>query len=414
MKTCPGCGQTLELGAFNFKDRARGQTHTSCRTCTRKYFRDYYAANRERYIQRTRRRNEQERQANRKRLLDYLAEHPCVDCSETDPVVLQFDHSEPDAKMYEIGELLRRRFPWHKIQLEIAKCVVRCANCHQRRTAKQFGWYRLRSAEQAPVAQRIERRSSEPKVGGSIPSGRASVARLTACQLSLVLRLRRLATLAAVLLVIALATALWPWTATTAHAAINPTDAAPANAPAPTTEDETCLLGRAPPLLPQMLALVAILGHQATGEPLECVRPNFDNGDLLQQTSTGLLIYRTFTGMAIFTNGWTHWGLGPDGLVTWHGSGLDPPWVEVAWLGRAAGGGPAVVVAQTSPGAMCAIEYRTPVGSGSRALGLEPRQADAEGFVRWMWRIGPSTRSGTAQVTVTCDGASVSEPLTID
>ena len=29
------------------------------------------------------------------------------------------------------------------LKQEIAKCEVVCANCHRRRTAKQFGWYRL-------------------------------------------------------------------------------------------------------------------------------------------------------------------------------------------------------------------------------------------------------------------------------
>jgi hypothetical protein len=28
------------------------------------------------------------------------------------------------------------------LKAEIAKCQVRCANCHRRRTAAQFGWWR--------------------------------------------------------------------------------------------------------------------------------------------------------------------------------------------------------------------------------------------------------------------------------
>ena len=48
-------------------------------------------------------------------LLDYLSAAPCVDCGERDPVVLDFDHVGP----------------------EIARCEVRCANCHRRRTIVQ-------------------------------------------------------------------------------------------------------------------------------------------------------------------------------------------------------------------------------------------------------------------------------------
>jgi hypothetical protein len=36
---------------------------------------------------------------------------------------------------------------WARIEREIAKCSVRCANCHRRRTAQMFGYWRA-SAEQ--------------------------------------------------------------------------------------------------------------------------------------------------------------------------------------------------------------------------------------------------------------------------
>jgi hypothetical protein len=42
-----------------------------------------------------------------------------------------------------VTERLQHGMGWRTIEAEIAKCVVRCANDHRRRTARQFGWYRL-------------------------------------------------------------------------------------------------------------------------------------------------------------------------------------------------------------------------------------------------------------------------------
>ena len=63
--------------------------------------------------------------------------------SETDPVVLDFDHRDEKEKKYNISEMvLRFQKAWVTIEEEIEKCDIRCANCHRRRTAKQFNWYK--------------------------------------------------------------------------------------------------------------------------------------------------------------------------------------------------------------------------------------------------------------------------------
>lgn len=77
--------------------------------------------------------------------MDFFADHPCVDCGETDPLVLEFDHLRD--KCFNIGTGLRT-YTWHAIVDEIAKCEVVCANCHRRRTARTLGFAR------AAVAQR--------------------------------------------------------------------------------------------------------------------------------------------------------------------------------------------------------------------------------------------------------------------
>lgn len=88
------------------------------------------------------------------KLWAYKLEHPCVDCGEADPVVLTFDHK--DKKKGAIANLVHtmahRKFAWEKILAEIAKCEVRCFNCHMRRTAIQLGRYKWRETEKPKVS----------------------------------------------------------------------------------------------------------------------------------------------------------------------------------------------------------------------------------------------------------------------
>jgi hypothetical protein len=67
-----------------------------------------------------------------------LLTHPCVDCGESDTIVLEFDHVIGEKK-YNIADVIRSGRNWQSIIEEIEKCEVRCANCHRRATAKRGG-----------------------------------------------------------------------------------------------------------------------------------------------------------------------------------------------------------------------------------------------------------------------------------
>ena len=76
---------------------------------------------------------------NRRFILEYLKLHPGVDCGETDPVVLEFDHIKNKKKI--ISDMVTNH-SLDKIKEELLKCEVRCANCHRRKTAKDYNWYK--------------------------------------------------------------------------------------------------------------------------------------------------------------------------------------------------------------------------------------------------------------------------------
>jgi 5-methylcytosine-specific restriction endonuclease McrA len=68
----------------------------------------------------------------RKLILQYLIEHPCIKCGESDPIVLDFDHLRDKTKS--ISRYISGHTGWKRISKEIEKCQVLCANCHRRKT----------------------------------------------------------------------------------------------------------------------------------------------------------------------------------------------------------------------------------------------------------------------------------------
>lgn len=65
----------------------------------------------------------------------------CVDCPEKDCRCLEFDHVR-GKKYKNISVLLGREHSIATLKKELAKCVVRCANCHRKRTSDNQGWYK--------------------------------------------------------------------------------------------------------------------------------------------------------------------------------------------------------------------------------------------------------------------------------
>lgn len=102
-------------------------------------------------------------------MVDYLKQHPCVDCGENDPVVLEFDHM--GNKSCHVSEM--RCSPLEKIAQEITKCEVRCCNCHRRKIATQLGGIEAYNYKHVPITQQIECHASNVEVAGANPAGDA-------------------------------------------------------------------------------------------------------------------------------------------------------------------------------------------------------------------------------------------------
>lgn len=142
MKKCTRCKKEKPISDFNFKVKAIGLRQLQCKECTRLLIRNHYNRNRGYYLEKIQKRNIALRKEVLNYIQTYLLNHPCVDCGESNPVVLEFDHKGETVKFRAVSSLIRARFSLEKIKEEITKCDVRCANCHRKKTAKDFNWFK--------------------------------------------------------------------------------------------------------------------------------------------------------------------------------------------------------------------------------------------------------------------------------
>jgi hypothetical protein len=141
-KKCCNCNLVKELSEFNKNKTKRDGLNNICRICSNSRSKKYYSENVNHHKKVIRTRVNQIIQENRIKLFDFYKKNPCVDCGETDPIVLELDHKDGVEKLSEVSKLIGGGYRWETIECEIKKCDVRCANCHRRRTAKQFNWYK--------------------------------------------------------------------------------------------------------------------------------------------------------------------------------------------------------------------------------------------------------------------------------
>jgi len=114
-KKCNICNQELDLSNFY-------NSYKRCKKCQRVI-------------------DDNRRELSRKFVFYYYATHPCVDCGEKNPVVLQLDHVTGE-KYQNVSIMVAGRTTIKSIKKEIDKCVVRCANCHAKKTAREANWYK--------------------------------------------------------------------------------------------------------------------------------------------------------------------------------------------------------------------------------------------------------------------------------
>ena len=143
MPICNHCLQAKDEAEFNWRWKALGIRQPACRDCQHGQNKTYFEGDaKKRHLQQVKERKHAVRDLAREYIWDYLSKHPCEECGESDPMVLEFHHEH--SKEYPVSVMINGGYPIPKIEAEIAKCRVLCANCHRKLTMKERGWFRGR------------------------------------------------------------------------------------------------------------------------------------------------------------------------------------------------------------------------------------------------------------------------------
>jgi hypothetical protein len=134
-KFCGSCNTIKPVEQYSWANKQKGVRQSTCKQCHKKHAKHHYLSHKATYIQKSRDYGNNYMIQCTKMVIMHLLHHPCVDCGETDPLVLDFDHL--DDKEHDICHMIQLRRKMDRIKKEMAKCEVRCANCHRRKTAKE-------------------------------------------------------------------------------------------------------------------------------------------------------------------------------------------------------------------------------------------------------------------------------------
>ncbi len=140
-KICSACGEERDAEEdFKWEYKNRGIRQSRCKYCQAELSKRHYQNNKQIYKDRLRAYKRHVRSESMYRIAAYLSKHPCVDCGQTDLRLLEFDHVNGE-KSREIADLISWGSYWQAIEAEIAKCEVRCTNCHRIKSIEhERGW----------------------------------------------------------------------------------------------------------------------------------------------------------------------------------------------------------------------------------------------------------------------------------
>ena len=141
-RVCSKCGVEKDINEFPLRNQFTRRRQSYCMDCRSEMGKSWYEKNKDYQKANAKKHSTEYRNTAKEYVWNYLLTHPCSECGESNPVVLEFHHV--GGKDRAISELVGRGATLEKIKEELSRCQVLCANCHRKVTAQERGWFRSR------------------------------------------------------------------------------------------------------------------------------------------------------------------------------------------------------------------------------------------------------------------------------
>jgi hypothetical protein len=141
MPICNHCLEEKKPEEFNWRYKALGVRHPTCKECPKPFRKNWYEGDAHaRHLANVKERQYAAREAAQNFIYEYLAAHPCEQCGESDIRVLEFHHNGGKDKA--VSTMVSAGYSVGRIDAEIRKCSVLCSNCHRKITVEERGWFK--------------------------------------------------------------------------------------------------------------------------------------------------------------------------------------------------------------------------------------------------------------------------------
>lgn len=128
VKICSKCKQEKPVSEFRWKNKSLGLLHSQCKQCQREAEKIHYAMSKER--QESILKTAQFQKERNLLIVEQAKKCGCQKCKEQRPYLMEFHHIDPENKVDCIAHMIKSASK-EKLEAELAKCIVLCANCHR-------------------------------------------------------------------------------------------------------------------------------------------------------------------------------------------------------------------------------------------------------------------------------------------